>query len=532
MPAPSWRISLCRAMLALGVAPAALVSPVCSQPIVHVAQGILEGSRSNRTTFYLGIPFAAPPTGALRWRPPAPPASWPGVRTATTFGASCLQADSPAAYGPFTKEFLETPAPSEDCLFLNVWAPAHARKLPVFVWIHGGGFLAGSAAVPIYNGANLARKGLVVVSINYRLGAFGFLAHPALSAEDAHHSSGNYALLDQIAALRWVKANIAAFGGNPANVTIAGQSAGAESVNLLLASPLAAGLFHRAIAQSGSGIGFESKSLAEAERDGLAFAGYLGAHTAADLRALPAEDIQAAVFMPFAASRPQPNVPKITFRAVVDHYVLPADGALAKTKPYGRVPLMTGFGADEGFATPETAAALEAHARARYGSHADAILALYPHATDADAARSAKLLARDRYLTSLILWTNARMKQAAQPIYRYEFMRGPPVAQGPSYGAFHTAEVPYVFGNLDIRLRPYGVADRRFASLLQRYWLNFARTGDPNGPGLPAWKRADPGGRLVFQIGDRPRAADAVSSPRRFEALRAFVADGGTLGLL
>jgi para-nitrobenzyl esterase len=499
---------------------------------VKVEQGTLQGVTGESVVAFLGVPFAAPPVGDLRWRPPAPAAKWAGVRKADHFGASCYQPYPAPSFGPYTKEFTDTPAPSEDCLFLNVWAPVKKGTYPVLVWIHGGGFIGGSGAVPIYDGANLAAKGAVVVSINYRVGPLGFLAHPALSAEDAHRSSGNYGLLDQIAALKWLKANVAQFGGDPANITIAGQSAGAASVDDLLVSPLAAGLFRQAVAESGSGMGVESPALSAAEKEGESFARYLGASTAAALRAVPAAKVQAAVYMPVGPTPPPADLPKIRFRPPVDGYVLTADPSDPQTPAFGKVPLLTGFNSDEDAADAiKTVADFEKDVRGRFRNHADKILSLYPHETDADARASAKLLARDRYLSSLMLWTEARAKGAGSVIYRYEFTQPVPVAKGPGFGAFHTAEVPYLFGNLDTSLRPYGDTDRAVANLVQGYWLNFARTGNPNGHGLPQWPMVTPGNDTAFKLGAKPIAGPAASSPERFAALRDFVADGGSLSL-
>lgn len=500
-------------------------------PAVTVEQGALQGTASKTVIAFLGVPFAAPPVGDLRWRAPAPAVAWTGTRKADRFGASCYQPYPPPSFGPYTKEFTDTPVPSEDCLFLNVWAPARKGTYPVLVWIHGGGFGGGSGAVPIYDGAKLAAKGAVVVSINYRVGPFGFLAHPALSAEDPRRASGNYGLLDQIAALKWIRTNIARFGGDPAKVAIAGQSAGAASVNDLLVSPLAAGLFSRAISESGSGMGVDAPALAAAEKDGVKFAAYLGASSAGELRALSAEKIQSAVYLPIAGPVPD-AMPRIRFRPVLDGYVMTRDATDPTTPPTSKAPLLTGFTADEASdEAPRTRDALISDVRARFGTHADAILALYPHANDAEAATSATLLARDRYLASLVLWTNSRQAISGDPVYRYEFTQPIPVSQGPSFGAFHTAEVPYLFGNLDTSLRPYDATDRRVSELVQGYWLNFARTGDPNAKGLPAWSAVNGRSEQVLKLGPDPAMGPGVSTPQRLAALRDFVADGGSLSL-
>lgn len=502
-------------------------------PTVKTAQGRVEGVRLGTVVAYRGIPYAAPPVGANRWRAPRAPSRWNGVRAAREFGASCFQGYPPVQFGPYTSEFVDLPPVSEDCLFLNIWTAAKAgERAPVFVWIHGGAFLGGAGAVPIYDGANLATKGAVVVTINYRVGPFGFLAHPALSAEDPKTRSGNYGLLDQIAALKWVQRNISNFGGNPRNVTIAGQSAGAISVDDLMASPPAAGLFQRAAAQSGSGMGVQAAPLDKAEHDGLEFAAYLGAKTAADLRALPAEKIQSAVYLPLAPASAAKSPPPLRFAPVLDGRVLPVDPDDPRRTVASPVPLLTGFTADERLsASVKTVADLENEVESRFGTHANRILALYPHGSDAEAVESSSQLARDSYMTSLVLWTRARAESSGQAIYAYRFDHAIPVSTPPGYGAFHTAEVPYLFGVLDTKLRPFDATDRHIADEVQGYWLNFMKSGDPNGAGLAIWSRATGDSTTVLAIDAECAMKAAVSTPGRFEALRAYIADGGKLGL-
>jgi len=501
--------------------------------VTTIADGVLEGARHGDVVSFLGIPYAAPPTGPNRWRPPVPVRPWPGIRSASGYGASCMQPYPSPTFGPYTREFLDGPKPSEDCLFLNVWRPVDVqRRLPVLVWIHGGGFLGGSGSLSIFNGAKLAAKHVVVVSINYRVGPLGYLAHRDLNAENGGHGSGNYGMLDQIAALRWVRRNIAAFGGDPAQVTIAGQSAGAASVNNLIVSPLANGLFKRAIAESPA-MGEDPETQSQAEQDGAAFADFLGAKSLGALRALPASTIQSAVYLPIAPAGGGRTPPKIRFQPVLEDRVLPrrADGGV---RPKSNVPLLTGFNADE---VPvdriDSREALQADARSRYGAHADAILALYPHATDADAAASAGLMARDRYLASLILWTNARTRTSGETIYRYVFTHAMPAAPGSrSFGAFHSAEIPYVFGVLDRDRRPFAESDDRMARTMQDYWLAFVRNGDPNSHALPYWRPVRGSDRAVMILGDPPREGVTVSSPERLAAFASFVRDGGILTLL
>ena len=502
-------------------------------PVVAVEQGRLSGVRQGPVVAFLGVPFAAPPTGDKRWRTPQPASSWEGVRPATAFSASCYQIFPPPRFGPYTAEFLDTPPPAEDCLYLNVWTPVVGdASLPVLVWIHGGGFMGGSGVVPIYNGARLAARGAVVVTINYRLGPFGFLAHPDLSAEDPAHLSGNYGLLDQVAALQWVRKNIARFGGDASNVTIAGQSAGALSVNDLILSPLAVGLFRQAIAESGAGMGIPPKTLEQAESEGVAFARYLGAGSVAALRALPAARIQDAVFVPIGEKPATGDRPKIRWQPVVDGKTIPADASDGRSKACSPVPLLTGYTADEnpGFGVA-AATDFEDWVKVHFAAHAAAILALYPHASDQQAIASAKALARDRYMASLLLWSRARQATSGQVIYAYRFDYPVPTAQPPGYGAFHTAEVPYLFGVLDTAARPYGPDDRQVSDQVQRYWLNFMQVGDPNGAGLAAWSAMSPATLSVMALDLEPAMRPAVSTPERFEALRAFVADGGSLDL-
>jgi len=335
-----------------------------------------------------------------------------------------------------------------------------------------------------------------------------------------------------IAALRWVQRNAAAFGGDPQRVTIAGQSAGAIAVNDLLVSPPAAGLFARAIAQSGSGMGIDAIPLREAETNGEKFAAQLGASSVAELRALPPEKIQAAVpsyFGPPPAGAP----PRIPFRPVLDGSVVPVDPIDGRAKPASRVPLLTGFNADEFMpAGPTTATDFERSVRSRFGAAADRVLALYPHATDADATSSARALARDAYMTSLTLFTDERTRISGQPIYAYLFEHPAPVATGPSFGTFHSSEIPYIFGVLDRTMRPFTADDESISAQLQAYWLSFVRSGDPNDPALPKWPALIAGSGQIMGLGDRIGPRAAVSTAERFGALADYVKAGGRLSVL
>ena len=510
----------------------ASLAATSGEAVVATSSGELRGVPDGSVTAFRGIPYAKAPVGSLRWRAPAKVNPWRGVRDASGFAASCTQPWPPPLFGPYTAEFVETPAVSEDCLYLNVWTSAdRARRKPVLVWIHGGAFLGGSGAIPIYNGRNLASRGIVVVTINYRVGPFGFLALPQLSAESARASSGNYGVLDLIAALQWVHSNIAQFGGDPAAVTIAGQSAGAVAVNDLMACPAAKGLFVRAIAESGSGLGVRASPLEEAEKTGAAFVKRLGTTDLAALRAMPAEQIQGAVELPIGRGSSRPR--ELPFHPVLDGVVLVADPENPRAPVPGPVPLLTGYNADEALALHEesTPATFEKAVRDRYGSSAERLLALYPHLNGTDANASTGELARDRYMTSLLLWATTRTRASGERIYAYLFDHPVPTPKPPSWGTFHTAEVPYVFGTLDAQIRPYTDADREVAAQMSGYWLNFIERGDPNGPGLPPWPAQAPDSTEVHGLGDQVRARQAVSSPERLAALRDYVESGGRLGL-
>ncbi len=460
---------------------------------------------------YLGIPYATPPVGDLRWRPPRPPTAWPGVRSADHFAPACMQ-PGPAAFGPWTLEFLLRGPVSEDCLYLNAWTgaapgPAASRlRRPVLVFIHGGAFTSGSGDVPVYDGARLAAKGLVVVTINYRLGALGFLAHPELSEESPEHASGDYGLLDQVAALRWVQGNIAAFGGDPARVTIAGQSAGAMSVFLLTASPRARGLFQRAVIESGPGglaaMGVATarstaRPRADAEREGEALARALGVHTLAELRALPAS----------AFAQPPAGL-RLRFGPVIDGLFLSEDPAdVFAAGRQNDVPTLTGLNADEGSAFPgyatATADAFRRQAEQRWGDGAPRFLAVYPAGSDEEARRSQIQSGRDAGVAGVIRLLAERARTARAPAFAYYFDRAIPWPEHPEFGAFHTAEVPYVFGTLDVLPRPWTDVDRRLSETMMAYWVSFAQRGDPNGAGLPAWPAFTVAQPVLLRLGEQ-----------------------------
>jgi para-nitrobenzyl esterase len=408
---------------------------------------------------------------------------------------------------------------SEDCLYLNVWTPgASAGKRPVYFFIHGGAYQGGSGELAAYNGAALARKGAVVVTINYRLGLFGFLAHRELSKESSLGTSGNYGLLDTIEALRWVRANIGRFGGDSANVTIAGQSAGSGIVNQLLVSPLAKGLFHRAVLESGTGLGLPTLPLAAAEAAGAKGASFVKAKDIAALRAIPAAELMAAKLPLF----PLP---------IIDGQVIPGDPENPATPIQSKVPTIIGFTRDDTEPTslPKTVAAFEQGVRRRYGDLADRFLAAYPHGSDAEAALSAATLERDRHEAALLLWKERTGD--VQPAYAYYFERTFPGIDPGRYGAFHTAEVPYIFGNMDLPDARFTAEDRAISNDMQDRWIAFMRTGNPNSSAQgPQWRRVSGDPASVWRIA--PVDALPLIDAERLDLFRAFVAQGGRIGLL
>jgi len=448
---------------------------------------------------YRGIPYAAPPVGDLRWKAPQPAASWKGVRQATEFANGCMPTPSPVL--PPIYKFVVAPSQSEDCLYLNVWTPAYSTgdKLPVMFSIHGGGFKIGSG---VLDGENLARKGVVLVTINYRLGVFGFFALPELTAESPHHASGNYGLMDQIAALQWVKKNIAAFGGNPKNVTIFGVSAGSAAVNLLTASPLAKGLFERAIGESGSAFADTSFSQmatgANAEQAGGKLASGMGAtqDVLKTLRAKPADEVLKAIAYSDSLGSP-----------IVDGWVVPQDvDTIYAQGKQNDVPTIVGITANEGttLMPPINSATLfVADVKKRYGDMAGQFLKIYPADSDAKALESAYASFRDEVFGwEMRHWARMQTKTGHRPAYRYYFSHRPPGPEGERLGAFHGLDVAYVFGNFMIYSFPWDDTDRKLSETIMSYWTNFAKTGDPNGAGLPKWPAYNPADDNVLDFGD------------------------------
>jgi para-nitrobenzyl esterase len=477
---------------------------------------------------FKGIPFAAPPVGELRWRAPQPVKPWEGERSADQFGPRCVQTARLGNIDPLN------PRMSEDCLYLNVWTPAKSagERLPVMVWIYGGSFNVGAGSEPWYNGANLAKKGVIVVTLNYRVDVFGFLAHPELTAESEHHASGDYGLMDQAAALGWVKRNIAAFGGDPGRVTVFGESAGSLSVSALMASPLGRGLFQHAIGESGAMLypdksPYALASLAKAEQAGVQFAAMLSAHSIKDLRAKPAEAVLDAVVK-------NPTGTVVSRGPIIDGYVLPSNAAEIFAKgQQSDVPLLAGSTADEGtlFAgrvqPPPTPDSYKEQVRKVFGDYADAVLNVYPDTTPEQTKASFAALFGDQLISyPTWLWDELQAKTGKAPTYRYLFDLRPPAPETSltplaAPGVFHTAEILYVFDNLQVRDWPWRPEDRRMAETLSSYWVNFAKNGNPNGPGLPDWPTyAGPRG-TVMRLAAQPSAGP---DPRlaRYEVLNKF----------
>jgi para-nitrobenzyl esterase len=475
------------ALAAIGVA-LGLSTPVHADPLrVKTEQGKIHGKTINhgKVRAFLGLPYAAPPVGDLRWKPPQPPAKWKGVRDATNFGAHCVQITLVNDDTVF-----QDSGPSEDCLFLNVYTPAGANersKLPVMFWIHGGGYSLGAGSESRHNGDFLPTKGVVLVTINYRLGAFGFLATADL-AKEGGGAAGNYGLLDMVAALQWVKSNIGGFGGDPDNVTIFGESVGSVAVSTLMASHLARGLFHKAIGESGSPLGTglpRTDTLEAREKTDGEWVASLRVTTLGELRALPA-----AVFLDATRGMSefwQDIDGKLLTEPVADTY---AAGKQA------HVPLLAGWTQDENSSLAEgmTAKKWKVYADIHFNERASDFLTLYPGDTDEQAARSAADYGGDVFLAfGTWKWIEAHRKTGDSPIYLYHLeLAAPPSKFHPGSFAFHGDDIEYVFGTLDTRpgavWRP---EDRKLSEQMMSYWTNFAKTGDPNGPGLPVWPKYD-----------------------------------------
>ena len=474
---------------------------------IKTKQGKVEGTMSGPIRAFLGIPFAAPPVGNLRWKPPMPAAKWSGVRSAKEFGSHCMQ---PKLYADM---IFRDPGISEDCLTLNVWTPAKDKtaKLPVMVWIFGGGFITGGTSEPRQDGTNLAKNGVVVVTMNYRLGIFGFFAHDALAAESGRNAAGNYGFLDQTAALQWVQQNIKAFGGDPANVTLFGESAGSFSVSAQMASPLAKGLFQRVIGESGGAFNSGSISFPPMKKAAAADAEFaqstLSATTLDQLRAIPAQQLLDA-----AMKKPE-HGPSVRFAPDVDGYFLPESvPSIFAAGKQNDVPMLAGWNRDEGgFAAKATVDSLTADLTKQFGDRAPEALKLFPAADDTQAVRSASDLAGDRFIAySTWRWLEAQVTFGKQSVFRYRFDLAPPADPNHPGGlaAYHSSEIPYVFGDLDLlngfAWRP---EDHQLSQQMQKYWTNFARTGNPNGDDLPPWPAYAPAsGWQVMHLAPPPMA--------------------------
>lgn len=509
----------------LMMAPAlfAIGAAVAQNPQVTVANGTLEGTiDSTGIHSFKGIPYAQPPVGDLRWKEPQPAANWTGVRKADHFGHNAMQKN---VFGDMS---FRSDNMSEDCLYLNVWTPAKSAsdKLPVLVYFYGGGFVAGDGSEPRYDGESLAKKGIVTVTLNYRLGVFGFMAHPELTKESPNHASGNYGLLDQNAAIRWVKANIAAFGGDPDHITIAGESAGSISVSAQMTSPLSRGLIAGAIGESGAMINptLPAMPLADCEQNGVKFGESVNAKTIADLRAIPADKL-----LELASKAGAPGaLPGLT--ETVDGYFLPKPIVeIFKAGEQAHVPLLVGWNSGEmpyqalmQGAAP-TLANYTAKVKGLYGDKADEALKLYHASSDADVAKVATELGSDRFIVySTWKWSDLQVQTGGHPVYRYMFSRVRPALLGggtaglaggvikggadapkpapePYKAAVHASEIEYALGNLaSNKYYAWTPDDYKASTTMEDYFANFIKTGNPNGKGLPKWEPNTPGSTVKY----------------------------------
>ena len=501
---------------------------------VRIDSGLVAGTASGQPTVrvFKGIPFAAPPLGENRWKAPQPVAKWDGVRKADAFGAPCAAgagggrgggggrgAAAPGAAAqaaPAPAAPPREPARAEDCLYLNVWTSANSpnERRPVMVWIYGGGFTGGSGGLAWYDGENLAAKGPVIVTFNYRLGSLGFFSHPELAKESGHNASGNYGMMDALAALQWVKKNISAFGGDPNNVTIAGESAGAIMIGAIVGSPQAKGLFHRAIAESGGWMGLMMGRMTSAETaqaNGVKTMEALGAKTIAELRAKPMNELTG-----LSAGG-----------LVIDGYLIPEDISL--TFASGRqnaVDVLTGSNKDEanfgicgggrGNATPITAETFKTNAQRRFGEAADEYVKLYGVTSDAEAQPAAHIACADEITWNMRQWAVAQAK-AGKRAYTYFFTRIPTINGGPSpNGATHTAEISYAWNNPKGQAnQTWNDVDTKLADTMSSYWVNFITKGDPNGNGLPRWPEfKDLMGGRVMVLGDTVQAESTAPAAK------------------
>lgn len=471
------------------------LSAHAAAPRATTANGIVDGvQEASGVKSFKGIPFAAPPVGALRWKAPQAAANWKGVRKADHFAARCMQLPL------FDDMVFRSDGVSEDCLYLNVWTPARSdkEKLPVLVYFYGGGFAAGDGSEPRYDGESMASKGIVTLTVNYRLNVFGFLAHPELTKESPNRASGNYGLMDQAAALQWVRKNIAAFGGDPARVTIAGESAGSFSVSAQMINPQAKGLIAGAIGESGSLLGHMAPApLSVGEQIGAGFARSAGASTLAALRALTAQQLLDATKKPGA-----------WFSAIQDGYVIPRPPvAMYTAGEQARVPLLAGWNAYEGHYkqvlgnNAPTAENFSAALKKLYGDQAGAAQQAY----SGDVKQAATELASDRFIGfGTWKWIDSHARSSGKPVYRYYYTRPRPGQEG----ANHSVEIEYAMGNLATnKVYAWTDDDRALSTQMQGYFANFIKTGNPNGAGLPEWPQASAGGASRLMKLDVPSAA-------------------------
>jgi para-nitrobenzyl esterase len=466
---------------------------IAQQPSpIKIEEGLVQGTIENGLTVYKGVPFAAPPVGDLRWKAPQPASKWEGVRLADKYAPAPMQGGNPPS------------GKSEDCLYLNVWTPAKSasEKIPVLVWIYGGGFGGGSTSDPNHDGANLAKKGVVLVTIAYRVGILGFLAHPELSAESSGKTSGNYGLLDMIAALKWIQINIAAFGGDPKKVTIFGESAGGIAVSMLCASPLAKGLFHGAISQSGGSFGpprlttypgENMKLLHDAESVGVAYAKTAGVSSIADLRKIEADKLPPGRGWP-----------------IIDGYVIPDDQyKLYEAKKFNDVPILVGYNSDEGasFSPPKTPEDYIKAVNTRYGKFAADLIKAYPVGTTT-VPKTARDLARDAaFGWHTWSWARLHSKTGKTKAYFYYFDQHPDYPKDNpryGYGSYHGQDVSYVFQHLNPNNPQANSTDGQISEAMATYWTNFAKYGHPTGKGVPQWPAFSDTNPIVMHFNQTP----------------------------
>jgi para-nitrobenzyl esterase len=473
----------------IAIATLAGAASMAKPPLVRVTQGVLSGTTSAEVDAFLGIPYGASTAGEGRWRSPRPAPAWRATRMAMAFGPACQQ-DVGGSFGPYTPEYLVQGEVSEDCLSLNVWRPSAATAphagLPIMVWVHGGGFAGGSGSVPIYNGATLARGGIIVITVNYRLGVFGFLAPPELSA--AEGAPGNYGIEDLLLALHWIRDNARAFGGDPSRITLAGQSAGSMAIHDLMVAPAAKGLFQQVISQSGPGMGIAHRTLAQAQATGKKVLAAAGVRTIDELRRLPASQV--------AQAARQADEGMMTFAPVIDGRLIPSNPYASVAGTFIDTPVLAGMTADE---------------------------------SSGDANPEDRRVHRERGMAATERWARARAATSHQPIYLYLFDHVEPGSE--AFGAFHSSEIPYALGNLDAaKERAFKPRDRVIADTMTAYWLGFVKTGRPVAKGQAVWPRYDPATPVMMRLGDRMQGEPLLDAAKR-RFYDAYVEGGGHLSL-